>query len=71
LVDAHALVLKGPEPNIRLHEFADSSVDFICRPWAKASDDWTVYWELTHAVKDRFDTEGISVRSRGSVSKSG
>ena len=57
----HALVLHEPEPQVRLHELADSSVNFICRPWVKTDDYWTVYWEVTRNVKERFDEEGISI----------
>jgi len=51
-------VLKDPEPTIKVSELADSSVNFICRPWVKTPDYWTVYWEVTRAVKERFDEEG-------------
>jgi small conductance mechanosensitive channel len=61
IVDAHELVLKDPEPVIQVHELADSSVNFVCRPWVKTTDYWTVYWDLTKAVKQRFDKEGISI----------
>jgi small conductance mechanosensitive channel len=61
IVSAHPLVLKDPAPVIRLHQLADSSVNFICRPWAKTSDYWTVYWDITRQVKDRFDAAGISI----------
>ncbi len=58
---SHPAVLKDPEPNIRVHQLADSSVNFICRPWAKTEDYWTVYWDLTHQVKEAFDLAGISI----------
>jgi small conductance mechanosensitive channel len=61
LVKAHPKVLKDPEPNIRVHELADSSVNFICRPWSKTSDYWDVYWDLTRQVKEAFDDEGVSI----------
>ena len=61
IVDAHELVLKDPEPVIQVHELADSSVNFVCRPWVKTTDYWTVHWDLTKAVKQRFDKEGISI----------
>lgn len=60
-VAAHPLVLKEPEPTIRLHELANSSVNFICRPWVQTSDYWTVYWDLMRQVKERFDGAGISI----------
>jgi small conductance mechanosensitive channel len=61
IVSHHKLVLKEPEPVIQVHELADSSVNFVCRPWVKTADYWTVYWDLTRAVKQRFDAEGISI----------
>jgi len=56
VVSKHPLVLPPPEPVIQVHELAESSVNFICRPWAKKND----YWDLTRMVKERFDAEGIS-----------
>ena len=53
--------LKDPAPVIRLNELADSSVNFIVRPWSKTGDYWTVYWEVTAAVKRKFDAAGISI----------
>jgi small conductance mechanosensitive channel len=61
IVSEHELVLKEPEPIVRLHELADSSVNFICRPWTKPEDYWNVYWDITREVKRRFDAEGVSI----------
>ena len=46
---------------VRLHELADSSVNFVVRPWVKTDDYWDVYWDVTREVKLRFDREGISI----------
>ena len=54
-------VLADPEPNVRVHEFADSSVNLIVRPWVKTDDYWDVHWDLMKAVKQRFDAAGISI----------
>jgi small conductance mechanosensitive channel len=61
ILDAHEKVLDEPESIVRLHELADSSVNFIVRPWVKKDDYWDVYWDITRAVKMRFDEEGISI----------
>jgi small conductance mechanosensitive channel len=61
VVSAHGKVLDTPAPVIRVHELGDSSVNFICRPWVRTSDYWEVYWDLTATVKQRFDSEGISI----------
>ena len=60
IIDSHDKVLAEPEPIIRLHELADSSVNFVVRPWVKRDDYWEVYWDITRSVKIRFDEEGIS-----------
>ena len=61
IVTTNEKVLKRPAPNIRLHALADSSINFIVRPWVKTGDYWDVYWEITREVKMRFDREGISI----------
>jgi small conductance mechanosensitive channel len=61
IVEAHEQVLDEPEPLIKLHELADSSVNFVVRPWVKSEDYWDVYWDLMSTVKRRFDEEGISI----------
>jgi small conductance mechanosensitive channel len=61
IVKDHPLVLGSPEPVIRVNELADSSVNFVCRPWAKTGDYWTVYWDITRQVKDQFDQNSISI----------
>ncbi|MCB9832680.1 MAG: mechanosensitive ion channel [Planctomycetes bacterium] len=61
IVNGHDKVLKDPAPVIQLHELADSSVNFVVRPWSKTGDYWAVYWDVTRAVKEQFDAEGISI----------
>jgi small conductance mechanosensitive channel len=54
-------VLAEPAPVIEVSELADSSVNFIVRPWVKSSDYWRVMWDTTAKVKLRFDEAGISI----------
>ncbi len=61
ILSSHEKVIKEPEPMVRLHTLGASSVDFIVRPWTKVDDYWDVYWEVTRAVKIRFDAENISI----------
>jgi small conductance mechanosensitive channel len=61
VVAQHPLILKDPPPVIRVSELADSSVNFIVRPWAKTSDYWSVYWDLQRTVKEAFDANDISI----------
>jgi len=61
IIQEHELVLEDPAPVVKLNELADSSINFICRPWTKTSDYWTVYWDVTQQVKERFEQAGISI----------
>ncbi len=54
-------VLENPATNIAVSELADSSVNFVVRPWVKTSDYWDVYFALTEEIKISFDKEGISI----------
>jgi small conductance mechanosensitive channel len=61
ILEEHERILDDPEPIVRLHELADSSVNFVVRPWVRTDDYWDVYWDVTREVKLRFDREGISI----------
>ena len=60
-VKANTCVLNDPEPTIAVSELADSSVNFVVRPWVKADDYWNVYFSVTEAVKKALDAAGISI----------
>ena len=60
LVDAEERILSEPECTIAVSALADSSVNFVVRPWVKTADYWGVMFDLTEAIKKRFDKEGIS-----------
>jgi len=61
IIAADSRVLAEPAPVITVGELADSSVNFLVRPWVNAADYWAVLWDTTEAVKLRFDEEGISI----------
>jgi small conductance mechanosensitive channel len=61
LVAADDRILDDPAVTIAVSELADSSVNFVVRPWVRTEDYWGVYFGLTEAVKKRFDEVGISI----------
>jgi len=60
LLAADGRILAEPAPTIAVSALADSSVNFVVRPWVNAADYWGVMFEMTEAIKKRFDKEGIS-----------
>jgi small conductance mechanosensitive channel len=60
LVAAEDRILDEPACTIAVSALADSSVNFVVRPWVKTADYWGVMFDMTEAIKKRFDQEGIS-----------
>ncbi len=58
---SHPKALKDPAPTIAVLELADSSVNFMVRPWCHPNDYWDVYCDITESVKLAFDKAGISI----------
>jgi small conductance mechanosensitive channel len=54
-------ILQEPAPQIAMVELADSSVNFVVRPWVKHTDYWGVYMSVHEAIKKAFDAQGISI----------
>jgi len=61
VVTRHELVLEQPAPVVKVNELADSSVNFVCRPWVKTENYLDVYWDITRQVKEEFDKQGVSI----------
>ena len=61
VINADERILKEPAPVIAVNELADSSVNFVVRPWVNASDYWAVKWDLTEKIKESFDNNGITI----------
>jgi len=54
-------ILADPAPFVGVSELADSSVNFVFRPWVKSADYWDVYFHMNETVKLTFDEQGISI----------
>ena len=54
-------VLKEPAYTIAVSELADSSVNFVVRPWVNAVDYWAVRFDLIEKIKLALDKNGITI----------
>lgn len=61
VVNAHPLVLKDPEPFIRLSAQDDSALKYTVRAWCNGADYWTVYFDIMEGVKAAFDANAIAI----------
>ncbi len=50
-----------PAPEVMVKELGDSSVNLNLRCWTDPGDYWSLRFDLTKAVKQRLDAEGISI----------
>ena len=51
----------GKEPVIAVMGLGDFSVDIKVRYWTATSDFWETQWDLTKAIKEALDKDGISI----------
>jgi len=56
-----ARVLKDPPAKVAVFELAESSVNFVVRPWVKTADYWDVYFDTTGRIKMALDDAGITI----------
>jgi small conductance mechanosensitive channel len=61
LIKEDSRILAEPEPQIAVSELADSSVNFVVRPWVKGVDYWGARFDLTRKIKESFDANGIEI----------
>jgi small conductance mechanosensitive channel len=61
VVSQHPLVLKDQAITIGVNELAESSVNFVVRPWVNSADYWTVYFDLNEQIKIALDDAGIEI----------
>jgi small conductance mechanosensitive channel len=54
-------ILSTPAPVVAVSELADSSVNFVVRPWVGRADYWAVLWDFHEQVKVRFDEAGLNI----------
>jgi len=61
LIKEDTRILSDPPATIAVSELADSSVNFVVRPWVKKEDYWGVKFDLTRKIKEAFDENGIEI----------
>ena len=61
LIKKETRILENPDPVVVVSELGDSSVNLTMRAWVKASDYWSVYFDMQEHVKLTFDAQNISI----------
>ena len=61
VLDNEKRILKDPAYTVAVSELADSSVNFIVRPWVNSADYWPTYWDLMERIKIALDDAEINI----------
>ncbi|MCT8985818.1 mechanosensitive ion channel family protein [Shewanella phaeophyticola] len=61
VLDNNQSVLKDPGYTIGLAELADSSINFVVRPWVSTGDYWPTRFELLEQIKNALDAAEIEI----------
>ncbi|WP_042150658.1 MULTISPECIES: mechanosensitive ion channel family protein [unclassified Pseudoalteromonas] len=61
VLDADERILKDPAYTVAVSDLADSSVNFVVRPWVKTADYWAVYFDLMENIKLALDEANINI----------
>jgi small conductance mechanosensitive channel len=61
VLKAETRLLAEPAWTVAVSELADSSVNFVVRPWVKGSEYWPTRFALIENIKNSLDEAGISI----------
>ncbi|MCG9696035.1 mechanosensitive ion channel domain-containing protein [Shewanella sp. Isolate11] len=61
VLDNSSYVLKDPAYTVALLELADSSINFVVRPWVKGADFWPARFEILEQIKLALDEANIGI----------
>lgn len=61
VLDNESRILKDPAYTVAVSELADSSVNFVVRPWVNGADYWPTYFDLMENIKISLDDADITI----------
>ncbi|MAD90197.1 MAG: mechanosensitive ion channel protein [Pseudoalteromonas sp.] len=61
VLDKEARILKEPAYTVAVQALADSSVNFVVRPWVNTTDYWPTYFALVENIKIALDEADITI----------
>lgn len=61
LLQADPRVMADPAPMVAVNGLGDSAVDMLARFWCGAGDYWPLKFDMTRAIKERLDRDGITI----------
>lgn len=60
-LEKNNMILKNPEPFVKVCALTSNSVDIAVRVWTETDKYWDVYFAMLEDIKEAFDKEGIMI----------
>lgn len=60
-LEKNNMILKNPEPFVKVCALTSNSVDIAVRVWTETDKYWDVYFAMLEDIKEAFDKEGIII----------
>ncbi|MEG2073256.1 MAG: mechanosensitive ion channel [Angelakisella sp.] len=64
LIKENPLALQSPEPTVHAEGHTELGTKLCCRIWANSADYWTLYYDITEALKDTLTKAGITMPTK-------
>lgn len=61
MANSHGKILKTPNVQVLIGEYADSSINIFVRAWCKTEDYWEVYYWMLDRIKPTLDKHNLSI----------
>lgn len=61
VIKNNEFTLEDPDYTVGVLALADSSVNFVVRPWVNTADYWTAYFSMQEEIKLALDAAGIAI----------
>lgn len=61
VINKNEMVLKTPEPFIRVLSYKEHSIEYVTRVWVNNKNYWTVHFDLLEDIKRAFDKNNIKM----------
>ena len=54
-------ILVDPAPFVSVTGYGDSAIQYVVRVWTKTESYWDVHFAITHAIKEKFDSNDVQM----------
>lgn len=61
IVREHPLTIKNKDMICEIHEYGESSINYVLRAWTNTADYWAAYWSINESIINEFRHTNIEI----------